>query len=222
MRGREAILKIHAKDKQFANDVNLKSIAEDTAGFTGADLANILNESAIIATINEHEAITNKDIEDAVRQIQTALKSEAELEMHFSARYLAIKLMEDDKEVISLLRNLPNFERIKSLRDGLVSKIEELHQEDIAATIANSKYGFVSGALRETLHAQDKEEAKTTAMIDSVVTSKLFGFPIFIFFMWLMFWATFEIGQYPMDWIGRMNALRGSAVEIVNAEVIFA
>ena len=142
-----------------------------------------------------------KDIEDAVRQIQTALKSEAELDMHFSARYLAIKLMEDDKEVISLLRNLPNFERIKSLRDGLVSKIEELHQEDIAATIANSKYGFVSGALRETLHAEDKEEAKTTAMIDSVVTSKLFGFPIFIFFMWLMFWATFEIGQYPMDWI---------------------
>lgn len=77
MRGREAILKIHAKDKQFANDVNLKSIAEDTAGFTGADLANILNESAIIATINEHEAITNKDIEDAVKKVTVGLEKQS-------------------------------------------------------------------------------------------------------------------------------------------------
>ncbi len=77
MRGREAILKIHAKDKKFANDVNLKSIAEDTAGFTGADLANILNEAAIIATINEHEAITNKDIEDAVKKVTVGLEKQS-------------------------------------------------------------------------------------------------------------------------------------------------
>ena len=77
MRGREAILKIHAKDKQFANDVNLKSIAEDTAGFTGADLANILNEAAIIATINEHDAITNKDIEDAVKKVTVGLEKQS-------------------------------------------------------------------------------------------------------------------------------------------------
>lgn len=68
LRGREEILKIHAKEKKFAEDVNLKSVAEDTAGFTGAELANILNESAIIATMNGHNFITNKDIEDAVKK----------------------------------------------------------------------------------------------------------------------------------------------------------
>ena len=77
MRGREAILKIHAKDKNFAEDVDLKSIAEDTAGFTGADLENILNEAAIIATINEHEAITNKDIEDAVKKVTVGLEKQS-------------------------------------------------------------------------------------------------------------------------------------------------
>ena len=77
MRGREAILNIHAKDKKFAQDVNLKSIAEDTAGFTGADLANILNESAIIATINNHDAITNKDIEDAVKKVTVGLEKQS-------------------------------------------------------------------------------------------------------------------------------------------------
>ncbi len=77
MRGREAILKIHAKEKKFAEDVDLKSIAEDTAGFTGADLANILNEAAIIATINEHRAITNRDIEDAVKKVTVGLEKQS-------------------------------------------------------------------------------------------------------------------------------------------------
>ena len=77
MRGREAILKIHAKGKKFAEDVNLKSIAEDTAGFTGADLANILNEAAIIATINGHLSITNKDIEDAVKKVTVGLEKQS-------------------------------------------------------------------------------------------------------------------------------------------------
>ena len=61
LNGREAILNIHAKDKKIDESVNLRSIAEDTAGFTGAELANILNESAIIATIKRHKAITNKE-----------------------------------------------------------------------------------------------------------------------------------------------------------------
>ena len=74
LNGREAILKIHAKDKKFSGDVNLRSIAEDTAGFTGAELANILNEAAIIATIRERESITNKDIEDAVKKVTVGLE----------------------------------------------------------------------------------------------------------------------------------------------------
>jgi len=74
LNGREAILKIHAKDKKFFNDVDLRSIAEDTAGFTGAELANILNEAAIIATIRERESITNKDIEDAVKKVTVGLE----------------------------------------------------------------------------------------------------------------------------------------------------
>ena len=74
LKGREEILKIHAKEKKFASDVNLKSIAEDTAGFTGAELANILNEAAIIATIKNREAITNGDIEDAVKKVTVGLE----------------------------------------------------------------------------------------------------------------------------------------------------
>ena len=74
LNGREAILKIHSKGKKFEANVNLRSIAEDTAGFSGAELANILNEAAIIATIREHTAISNKDIEDALKKVTVGLE----------------------------------------------------------------------------------------------------------------------------------------------------
>ena len=74
LKGRLEILKIHSEDKRLADDVNLESIAEDTAGFTGAELANILNEAAIIATINKHEEIENSDIEEAVKKVTVGLE----------------------------------------------------------------------------------------------------------------------------------------------------
>ncbi len=72
--GREEILKIHAEGKILADDIRLRSIAEDTAGFTGAELANILNEAAIIATVKEHPAITHDDIEEAIKKVTVGLE----------------------------------------------------------------------------------------------------------------------------------------------------
>ena len=77
LKGREEILNIHAKDKKFAENVSMKDIAGDTAGFTGAELANILNEAAIIATIKEHKAITQNDIEDAVKKVTVGLEKQS-------------------------------------------------------------------------------------------------------------------------------------------------
>ena len=74
VKGREEILKIHSKEKKFADNVTLKSIAEDTAGYTGAELANILNEAAIIATISKHEAIEQEDIEEAIKKVTVGIQ----------------------------------------------------------------------------------------------------------------------------------------------------
>ena len=73
-KGREAILKIHAKDKKFASNISLKDIANDTAGFTGAELANVLNEAAIIATIKKHKKIQMQDLDDAVKKVTVGLE----------------------------------------------------------------------------------------------------------------------------------------------------
>ena len=74
LKGRLEILKIHSKDKKLSDDVNLESVAEDTAGFTGAELENILNEAAIVATKSKHEEIENDDIEEAVKKVTVGLE----------------------------------------------------------------------------------------------------------------------------------------------------
>lgn len=74
LNGREEILKTHSKDKKFASDVDLKDIAGDTAGYTGAELANILNEAAIIATMKKHKEICKIDLEDAVKKVTVGIE----------------------------------------------------------------------------------------------------------------------------------------------------
>lgn len=154
----------------------------------------------------------SKDIEESIKQLQTLLKKENTLDLQFSARYLSLKLMEDDREVTEMLKSLPHFDEIFALKNKLVAKIEANHQEDITTIIANSKYGFVSGALRETFEEEESESTKLSTSVDTIITSKLFGFPIFIFIMWLMFWATFTIGKYPMDWIDSFVGWIGNLV----------
>ena len=108
LNGREAILNIHAKDKKIDESVNLRSIAEDTAGFTGAELANILNEAAIIATIKRHKAITNKDIEDAVKKVPVGLEKHSRVisekdkkltAFHEAGHAIVSRYLETQKEI---------------------------------------------------------------------------------------------------------------------------
>lgn len=140
-------------------------------------------------------------IEEGITVLKNELKTDPRILKHFSPRYLAIKLLEGDREIEILLHKEQNFDKWIAIRDKEKIKIEKTLGEDVESAIANEKYGFISGALKETLTLGNKETARTTHLIDSLVTSKLFGFPIFIFIMWLMFEATFTVGAYPMSWI---------------------
>ncbi|MDE6637000.1 MAG: ferrous iron transport protein B [Muribaculaceae bacterium] len=141
------------------------------------------------------------EIEAAVNVLREDLKAECNVPLHFATRYLAIKLLEGDPEAESLIKNTPDFEKILKDRDRVASQIKEENNEDIQTAIAANKYGFIQGALAETLEGDLAHEEKTTKIIDAVVTNKLFGFPIFLAAMFFIFWCTFELGSYPMEWI---------------------
>lgn len=156
---------------------------------------------------DRHEAVRHihvalgHDVEKAVDTIKEAIKRDDTKLPQFAARYMAIKLLESDSEVEKMVGALRNARHILDLRDKLVARIEEMHGEDIAAIVANEKYGFIAGALAETMERSEVEKAGRTQIIDSFVTNKLFGFPIFLAIMLFIFWMTFAVGKYPQDWI---------------------
>ncbi len=152
-------------------------------------------------TVRHVHVNLGSDIESGVRMIKDQLKSDTSVDLHFSPRYLAIKMLERDKEVENLLSNSPNYNNLVELRDREVKRIERLCDEDITSAIANEKYGFIAGALAETMTDSEKDTTQSTRIIDALVTSKLFGFPIFMLIMFFIFWATFQVGSYPMEWI---------------------
>ncbi len=157
-------------------------------------------------------------IEAGITELKEKFKAAPGLSKHFSPRFLAIKMLERDKEVEKLLSAQPEYSEWKEIRDREDMRIEKTLGEDVETAVANEKYGFISGALRETLTPGNKEEAQTTRIIDSFVTHKLFGFPIFLFLMWLMFEVTFQLGAYPMEWIEAGVGWLSSLVEQGMAE----
>ena len=159
------------------------------------------------------------DIEKSVGVIKDELKKDGYVGRHFSPRYLAIKLLEKDKEVEEIIEKSPDRERILQLRDKELDRIGEFRpDEDIASAIAGEKYGFIAGALAETMHKSETERQTMTHVLDSIVTNRMLGFPIFLTVMFLIFWATFSLGSYPMEWIEKGVEWLGELVQRVMPE----
>lgn len=142
------------------------------------------------------------EIERSVGLLNKLIKDDSGVTPRFSPRYMAIKLLERDSEIENLVRQSSSGDQLMKLRDEELKRLDNAFPgEDINSIIAGEKYGFISGALTETLEQGDRESTVTTHVIDAIVTNRLFGFPIFLAIMTFIFWATFAIGQYPMDWI---------------------
>ena len=141
------------------------------------------------------------DTEAALRQLIDCIKKTQGVARSFSPRYVAIKLLEGDAEAESLVGQCESCSEILLLRDELREKLTTMHDEDVQSQIASAKYGFIAGALAETMRHEAIDGREATRVVDSIVTNKLLGFPIFFAIMFFIFWATFFLGQYPMDWI---------------------
>ncbi len=119
----------------------------------------------------------------------------------YPPRYLSMKLLERDKDIEQILEKYPEYAVWSELRDVEAKRVEELLGVDIETAFAERKYGFISGALKETYTPGENEEEKVVTAIDTIVTHRVWGYPIFLFLMWLMFYCTFSLGAYPQEWI---------------------
>ncbi|NDP20743.1 MAG: ferrous iron transport protein B [Paludibacter sp.] len=143
-----------------------------------------------------------REIELSIQRLKLPIALNSSLRDQFSTRFLAIKLLENDKEIESIIDKLPNADEIINLRNSESKRIKTILKEDTESAITDAKYGFITGALKETwTDGKKKHKHKRTSRIDAIVTHKYWGYPIFLLFLYVMFQGTFTFGQYPMDWI---------------------
>lgn len=144
-----------------------------------------------------------KQLEESIEAIKREVQKDEEIRHKYSTRYLAIKLLETDKDTEKTISRLPNAKEIIEVRDREARKILEETKEDSETAIMDAKYGLIHGALREAgFEEGNKQDTyQLTHFIDKIITNKYAGFPIFFLLLYVMFEVTFTLGQYPMDWI---------------------
>lgn len=141
------------------------------------------------------------DIEHSIAELQTLIWKNKDLVARYSSRYLAIKLLEGDKVTLGLMESCPNYDPIRETALREKQKLEKDYGEESETIIADAKYGFIAGALEETYTGETHDKHARTSRIDRFITSKIWGLPIFLFLMWLMFQATFTLGGIPAEWL---------------------
>lgn len=154
------------------------------------------------------------ELEFGIKEIQEHLKQEADLRERFSTRYLAIKLLERDKDVEDFIKQLPDADEIFRHRDKAASRVMEEMKVDSETAIMDAKYGFIHGALEEANYKTgDKEDTyQVTHLLDRILTNRYVGFPIFILILAIMFMATFWLGSYPQDWLDSFFGWMGDTI----------
>ena len=143
------------------------------------------------------------EIEKSIDRIKLLLQKNEEIRFKYSTRYLAIKYLENDKDIEKVVEALPNRDEIIAARFEEQKRIDELMQTTMESAIVDAKYAFIQGALAETYHPYKGQHRKNTVTdkIDAVVTNRWLAFPIFFIMLYLVFECTFVIGDYPMQWI---------------------
>lgn len=187
-----------------------------TVAKTGAGIGDLFD--AVIRVYEQEEPIARKvhiyygnTIENSISKLNIQIERQKDVDLAFPRRYVAIKLLEKDKDIDTYVSMLPDKDKIFEIRDAEVKYIEDTLKEDTESALTNARYGFIAGGLKETLKEKINESEKTR-FIDSLVTNKYLGFPLFFFFMWVMFECTFRLGAYPMEWIESGVGLLGDYI----------
>lgn len=142
------------------------------------------------------------ELERSIDAVKEEICKNENIRYKYSTRFLAIKLLENDKDIEQrVIATLPNGKEVMKIRDREAERIRLSMNEDSEQAIADAKYGFITGALKETFTEKNQNTEMFTRIVDSIVTHKIWGFPIFFVFLYLMFECTFVFGEYPKGWI---------------------
>jgi ferrous iron transport protein B len=162
-------------------------------------------------------------VEKSIQTLRDLIGKNKGLSDKVSSRFYAIKLLEKDDGAEFSLSRTSNFEEIIKTRNSEVHQLEQEYKDDSETLITDARYGFIAGALKETYRNDSfkRKEKTETEIIDTFLTHKIFGFPVFIFFLWITFLATFKLGKYPQQWIENLVSYLGYGLDQLLPASIF-
>ncbi len=187
-----------------------------TVASKGRGLEDLL-DTLILVYENRHPGVRpvkiqyGGEIEQSIAVLEEKLL-DVELPPFRSVRYLAIKLLESDRNVLQALERHPDYESFREFAVEEKMKLRKVYKESPENALTDARYGFIAGALKETFPDRESLVYNGKKSPDDWLTHKIWGIPIFFFLMWLMFQATFTLGNFPMEWIDSGISSLGSLV----------
>ena len=207
-----------AKRKGLVFDIEqlsklLEAMIVPTVGNKGKGRVELLD--AIVETARQgrmertHKISYGEEIETELTAIETLIAGEERrLAEKYGPRWLAVKLLEQDKDVTAKVHSK---EVLDAVKVG-VEHLKTIFADEPEIIIAGRRYGFISGACQETVESTVESRHTTSDMIDTIVINRILGLPIFLILMLVVFLLTFKIGKFPMDWLEQFFGWAGKTI----------
>ena len=173
---------------------------------TGRGVGDVLEK--IVRIYRDEEGYTKhihinygENVEDCISSVKKLIDADQSLRDRYHGRYLALELIQGDKVITKSIESVPAFPQIKEAADSARARLEKEYRGDIADIVSDIRYGFIRGALKETLTPAKEDKRNLAYALDTVLTNKYLGFPLLVIFLWVMFQTTFTLGAYPQQWL---------------------
>lgn len=161
-----------------------------------------------------------RDVEAALSKLTEEITRQLKPETYpAGAAYAAVKLLENDAAVQKQIESAGGA-RVIELRDRLAARIEETTGDDPETLIVDSRYGYISGLMREVMTRPAIDRRTTTDNIDAVLTHRALGLPFFVIAMWATFQITFRLGAAPMQWLDALFGFLAGAAHSLLGDTI--
>ncbi|MBF0384311.1 MAG: ferrous iron transport protein B [Candidatus Omnitrophica bacterium] len=211
---------IHIDKKKLAELLGMPVV--NTIGTIGKGIQDLLKEAVAIKEVKEplsrHIHINyGAEVEEEIKKIQAELKKDPVIPKMFYTRWLAVKLLEHDKNVAEEIYGRAQAkDDIEKQVASSHAHIEKILDDESEIILADARYGFIKGLLQEAYSHRSFDRITFSDKIDKVLTNRLLGIPILIGLLWVMFQTTFKLGGYPTDWIeslvGHVSNFASSAI----------
>lgn len=177
-----------------------------TVGNRGEGMDELLDEAVNLALsgkkpVNERKIRYSAEIEKSIDRVSGSIKNIIPENSRYSLRWTSIRLLENDRPVFEQVSSFGKDFDLTGIVRQERERLRTFYNDEPELVMTDERYGFIEGIIREVLHVPVMTRVDISRKIDSVLTNRFLGLPVFAFFIWLMFQSTFTLGQYPMDWL---------------------